>query len=451
MMARGANRDEPETGGGTGGGPPPDPRKAAVRVQAGVLHAALKDVTGVVAGRNTVPILDHVLFAAGDGRITLTATDLDIWVTRDLASNDRDGPDGAEWVKSIRPFVLTLPAKALLAVIGELDSEAMVTIAAPGLRLSPGSGPQGEPGGDNRAAISAGRARFRLHSLAPDDFPQPPPMAVAAGFELPCTVLGDAFAAVEHAISTEETRYYLNGIYLHPFQAGEGAPMDLRMAATDGARLGRVLLDLPDGAASFPAVILARLTVAVLDKLMLAAIKGAPEDAEPPRILIEAASEAPGARVRFALPAGDGGTVEVIAKTIDGSFPDYARVIPADPPLRAVVDRAALLAALRRVAVLGAAKSRVVRAKFAAEQLTLTVSTLELGEACEELPCAWAGEPLTVGLDSKYWREALLALDGDEVALGLTYAGAPVRMRGVGRDDGSESDRLVQVVMPARV
>lgn len=410
-----------------------DQRKPAVRVQARVLAAALKDVAAVVEARDAIPILSHVLFEAlandSGGGIVLTASDLDIWAVRELDSSDRDGPGSQDWLASVRPFALALPAKALLALVGEFDPEAMVTLTAP-------------DGEERRATVSAGRSRFRLNVLPADDFPLPPQIERGAGFDLPCSQLADAFAAVEHAISSEETRFYLNGIYLHP----EG--LDLRMAATDGHRLARLTLDAPDAGASFPAVIVGSRTVALLDKLCASALKAAGEGA-PPSVSIEA--NASGGLIRWCLPAGDGGSIEVIAKTIDGSFPDYERVVPADPPLRALVNRAELAGAVKRVAVLVDSKTRAVSACFTPDLLTLTVTTPELGEAREELPCSYDGPEVTLGLNSKYWREALLALASDEIALGFSAdPQGPVLLRGIGTAQ-EESDRIVQVLMPMRL
>lgn len=417
----------------------PDPikRKPAVRVQARVLAAALKDVAAVVEARDAIPILSHVLFEAlandSGGGIVLTASDLDIWAVRELDSSDRDGPGSQDWLASVRPFALALPAKALLALVGEFDPEAMVTLTGPH---------------ENQtcATIAAGRSMFRLKVLPADDFPLPPRLEIASGFEMACSQLGDAFAAVEHAISTEETRYYLNGVYLHPAKNDVGG-LDLRMAATDGSRLARVTSNAPDGAASFPAAIVARRTVALLDRLCAAAAKAAGEGA-PPSVSIEA--NASGGLIRWCLPAGDGGSIEVIAKTIDGSFPDYERVVPADPPLRAMVNRAELAGAVKRVAVLVDSKTRAVSACFTPDLLTLTVTTPELGEAREELPCSYDGPEVTLGLNSKYWREALLALASDEIALGFSAdPQGPVLLRGIGTAQ-EESDRIVQVLMPMR-
>lgn len=405
-----------------------DRRVARVRVRAGTLLAGLKDVAGAVEGRNTIPILGNVLFAvSGASSIELTGTDLDLWVVRELACEKQDA--GERW------FTLTLPAKPLLAVIGEFDADAMVTISAP-------------TEGEGRATIAAGRSRFKLPVLPAEEFPLPPPIAVAASLELSCSQLADAFAAVEHAISTEETRYYLNGIYIH----AEADDLSLRMATTDGHRLARLLLPDIEEATAWPAMIVARKTVALLDRLLAGAAKTTEgKDTAPAQVALDAGGTVPGSMVRFLMDTVDGGSIELVAKTIDGEFPDYVRVIPTTVEVTALVDRAALGAAIKRVAVLAEAKSRAVKATFGPDSLTLTGRSAELGEAVEALPCHFDGEHLEIGFDAKYWRDALGALACDTVAMGMTDAGGPARIRALEGDDGSEGERLVQVLMPVRV
>ncbi len=411
-----------------------DPRKPAVRVKAGSLHAAIKDVLGIVESRNTIPILSHVRLAGGNGRIEITASDLDIWAVRDLASDNQDGPASKDWIESIRPFAMTMPAKAMGDVLGEIDGEAMVTLTAP-------------HGDETRAVVSAGRARFKLACLPVDEFPLPPLFSVQASFEVHCSQLADSFAAIEHAISTEETRYYLNGVYLHPVD------LDLRMAATDGHRLARLTLDAPDGGASFPPVIVGRKTVGVLDKLLAAAAKTTDgKETEPASVLVEANGEGKGCLLRFAMPASDGGEIEITAKTIDGDYPDYQRVIPSAPAYRAVLDRAGLVEVVRRVAVMGAGKSKIVKAEFSKDRLTLSARSDDLGEGSEEIEADYLGPDQVLGFNSAFWRETLGAIASDRIAMAWDEPReglAAVRVSAW--VDSDEDPRLTQVLMTTRV
>jgi DNA polymerase-3 subunit beta len=425
---------------------PADTRRRVVRVRAGVLRAALKDVAGAVSSKSEViPILSHVLVEAGDGRIALTATDLDVWAERDCATDDRDGPGSAEWLGGIRPFAATLPAKPLQAILGELDDDAMVTLEIAATAANA-----------DQAIITAGRAAFKLHCLPAVEFPLPKPFASRAAFELNCAELAGAFARVEHGISNEETRYYLNGVHVHTHQ-DEGEALDLRLVTTDGHRLARLRIEPPDGASSFPATIIQKNTVALLDKLLASAARADDgKTTEPAKVLVEIDGEDAGATLRFSLPAADGGDVTVTAKSIDGTFPDYQRVIPGAPANSFTIARTPLLEAVRRVGVLASDRTRAVKALLTADKLELVVSTPEVGEAREELACIYEGPDATIGFNGQFWREALAALASDEVSMAFDADGAgpfpiigPVLVRAAG--GGVDRDALVQVLMPMRV
>ncbi|MCW1985353.1 UNVERIFIED_ORG: DNA polymerase-3 subunit beta [Sphingomonas sp. R1F5B] len=400
--------------------------KKATRIKAGTLVAVLDDVADLVPTKNTIPILNHVLIEAGHERLAVTATDLDAEARRSCTTDDRDGPNSAEWLASVVPFAAVVPAAPLHKLAKEFDKDAMVTLA-----LDEDA---------NRLTVSAGRARFKLATLPPADFPRwtGSRSDADADFSLPCGVLADALAQTGFAVSTEETRYYINGVYIHP----EG--LDLRFAATDGARLSRVRMDGPDGAASMPPLILPRQVIKPLDKLLGHAMKAVGEEGMPAAAEIEVGGE--GKWIAFDIDMGDAGRVTLSTKGIDGTFPDYARVIPSDPPLRAIVKREELAEAIKRVLAI-AGKGRLVKVDLAHDLMTLTVTAADAGhQASEEVPCVYDGEALTLGLNGAYWREALGAIGADEVAMRLTDTSAPIRIEAHASDD--EEGRLVQVVMP---
>jgi DNA polymerase III subunit beta len=408
--------------------PVADLRRSAFRIRAGSLKAALGDIAQVVAAKNTIPICSMVLVQAGDGLLTLAATNLDIWATRDLATDDRE-PNSDLWRGSIRAFAVCVPAKPLLAILGEVDADAMVTVEA----MDEASATNGGP-----VKVTAGRSRWTLKGLPSADWPGAVPADWECEFGIKATALADAFAAVDHAISTEETRYYLNGVYFHP-DSEPGGALDLRMAATDGHRLARLAFDAPEGALGAPNVIVPRQVVSVLVK-------------ELARVADEAhvgvSFGLAGKLMLFTLPMPDDGTLLIQAKTVDGTFPDYTRVIPSVSTKRLTVEREALLGALRRVAVLAEGKTRAIKLDAEDDRLTLTATSPELGDACEEVPCVYGGEPITWGFDGRYFRDALQAVASDEVRLMLTDSGGPVRIEGV---TGADEAPLVQVVMPIRV
>ncbi|ABD25086.1 DNA polymerase III beta subunit family protein [Novosphingobium aromaticivorans DSM 12444] len=411
-----------------------DKRKPAFRIAAKAMAKALADVVEVTpaGGKDTIPILNTVRMEASDGVLTLTGCDLDQWIIRSLPTSDRE-PNSAEWLASIRPFATCVPARALLAIVKQIDADAMVTVAGPTDK-------------ESRVTITAGRSRFRVACLPVDDFPFPTRPDFEHSFSIAAGALRDVFARVEHAISTEETRYYLNGVYMHP------QDLDQRFAATDGHRLARLVQDGPDGAASFPAVIIGRRTVAVLDKLLDAAGKvdtSTSDDADKAcsRPMVEVDSDSNGRVIYWAMPAPDGGEVTLIAKTVDGTFPDYARVIPSAPSSFLTVDREALLAAIKRVAAVCSDKTRAVKLELdGAEKAIVSTASPEIGDAMEEIACEYAGEPLTIGFNGDYWRSCLSAVATDKVLMKFTDAGGPCRIEA----EGGES-ALVQVLMPLRV
>jgi DNA polymerase-3 subunit beta len=409
-------------------------RSPKTRVQASVLLGALNDVLEIVEARNTIPVLSQVLIAIANQQLMVTATDLDQWAMRTSATADRDGPDSRDWLASLQPFSVCLPAKKLAAVLTELDGEAMVRIEVPATW---------SPEWFGQATVSAGSARFKLNALPVMDFPIAPILDAEACFEMPCTQLSDALAGVKHAISTEETRYYLNGAYMHP------SDLNLRFATTDGHRLARLRIDGPVGSASFPAVIIARKTVAVLEKLLAHADKAAKgSEGAPPVVQID--GDWDGSRLRFTMPTEGDGEVTLIAKTIDGTFPDYARVIPSDPAQRATVPRAALAAVVKRIAVMAEGETRIVKFAFEEDQLTVSARSPEVGEASEDLACEYSGPAFELGFNSKYLLAALRAIASDVVALRCDGDGAAA-VRIAGWEDNGEVGALLQVLMPARV
>jgi DNA polymerase-3 subunit beta len=406
----------------------------ATRIRAGRLLGALKDVIGIVVGKDTVPILTHVLIEAGNGLIRITASDLDMEARRECASDDKGQPVSAVWCAGIVPFALTVPGKALQAILGQIDGDAMVTLTASDDVTAKSCG---------RLTIAAGRSRFRLNTLPSGDFPTLAALTVAHDFGMAASVLGDALHTVAHAISTEETRYYLNGVFVH------AVGLDLRMATTDGHRLARLRMDAPIGAASWPDMIVPRGAVAQLAHLLTAAAKA--DDAA----TVDVECNEGGRIVSFSMPAADEGTVVLTTKVIDGTFPDYTRVIPQAPPHDLTVDRAALAEAVARVAAIASKSNRFVRFDVSGDRIELASANPELGDAVEEVPVQHDGPGLTIGFNGQYLRDVLGKIATDQVVIRWTDAEAPVRIEASGGDDvppdPGELPRVVHVLMPVRV
>lgn len=433
-MARKAESNENAPAGKPGA----DPRRQATRVRAGALAGALKDVRDVAGGgKDDAPILGDVVLEVADGTIRLTTTNTVVWAGRELASDDRDGPavggsGSADWLKGIRPFACAVPVKALSDIVGSFDADAMVTLEL----------------GD-RLEVKAGRSRFRLATLPAEDMPRAAPLVVAHSFAMPASRLADSLHAVAHAISSEATRYYLCGVFIHAAADADGRELALRMAATDGHRLARLKQDAPDGAAAWPDMIVPAFVVKQLARWLAAAAKTAEGDSGAE---VEVIVNDPPTLIRFEKPAPDDGRLWIVAKLIDGTFPEYARVIPpAGAATRAVLGRGALIEAIRRLSLIAPDQSRCVKAEFGEGTATLSIANAGIGEGGEELPCALTGPPVTIGFNGTYWREALAALAGDEVAIFLNGPGDPALLVDADAADEGPAGRFVQVLMPMKV
>jgi len=364
-------------------------------IEVASLRGVLKDVVGVVEARNTVPVLSNVLLTVDHQSLTVTGTDLDLMVQRRVP------------LAQAEPFTITVEALILDRIASKLpaDVDAKVKLA------------------DGKLTVSAGRSRFQLPTLAAEDFPVMQPVARdACEFVMQSIYLGAAIGLVSHAISTEETRYYLNGIFMH---ATDG--QDLRFATTDGHRLARGVIALPDGADGVPDTIMPRKLTKLLSGLL---------DRHEGEVMITVTDRL----LRFEM-----GDTVVTGKVIDGQYPDYARIIPVANPHRLDIERDALIAAIGRVVTVATDKTRVVKLSFSRDLLIITVTSPEKGEAREELPCGWNGPPLEVGFNSKYLLDALGQLTADEVELLFADPAAPVLLRD--RDDAPATF----VIMPSRV
>ena len=370
-------------------------------IERATLLKALGHVQSVVERRNTIPILANVLLDAREGMLSLTATDMD------LAINERIGGDVGQ------AGAVTAPAHTLHDIIRKLPDGAEVALEtdAAGAQLT----------------IRAGRSRFALQCLPTEDFPAmgggdlPIQFAIAAG-ELRSLVDRTRFA-----ISTEETRYYLNGIYLHTAAGDNGDATRLRAVATDGHRLARVEMPLPDGASEMPGVIIPRKTVGELRKLI-------DETAEQVEVDL---SET---RVRFSFE-----NAVLTSKLIDGTFPDYQRVIPSDNDKVMEVDRGTFAAAVDRVSTISTEKSRAIKLAVGPGSLTLSATSPEAGSATEELEVTYNEEALEIGFNSRYLLDITNQIEGEGAQFVLSDPASPTIVR------DSADDSALYVLMPMRV
>jgi DNA polymerase-3 subunit beta len=365
-------------------------------IERATLLKSLGHVQSVVERRNTIPILSNVLIEAGAEGLRLMATDLDLQVNETVEAQVET------------PGSTTVSAHTLFDIVRKLPEGSQVSITA----------------ADGKMQVVAGRARFNLQTLPRDDFPVIVEGELPTHFELPAATLRQIIDKARFAISTEETRYYLNGIFLHV--SDDGQPV-LKAAATDGHRLARVTVPRPDGADGMPDVIIPRKCVGELRKL-LDEVDGTVE------VSLSAT------KIRFGL-----GNAVLTSKLIDGTFPDYSRVIPTGNDKLLKIDPKSFMEGVDRVSTIASEKTRAVKMSVERDKITLSVTSPENGTASEEVPGDYASDSMEIGFNSTYLMDILRQIEGDSVEVHLADAAAPTLIR--------ENDKAaaLYVLMPMRV
>lgn len=364
-----------------------------------VLRKALAHVKGVVERRNTIPILAHVAIEVRGGVLTLTGTDLEARISEIVPGHA--GNDGA----------CTADAHQLHAVLHKMPDGQMVEIS--------------HVGGDGGLSVRCEAFEATLLALPIEDFPNSFGVDLPIKFNIPAESLRALLDRVAFAISTEETRYYLNGIYLHPF-----ADM-LRAVATDGHRLAIMDQPLPDGAAGMKGIIVPRKAIAELRKL-LAKYSG--------DVGIATGGDNK-FHIEFSIPG-----ITLLSKVIDGTFPDYTRVVPTNNTRVMRVGNKTLGEALARVASITAKRAKPVRMSLSKDALTLSVSSPEQGTAVERInggAVTYDGESFDIGFNGRYLRD-ILGVIGPDVSVALNDQHTPTIFRG-------SDDTFTSILMPYRI
>jgi DNA polymerase-3 subunit beta len=368
-------------------------------IERAALLKAVSQAQSVVERRNTIPILANILIEADGSDVTFRATDLDIEVIdKAPALVERAG-------------ATTVAATTFHEIIRKLPDGAQVTLSADSAA--------------GRLTVEAGRSNFSLATLPKEDFPVMASAEYSSNFSASAQVLRRLFDKSKFAISNEETRYYLNGVYMHVAQA-DGMQV-LRCVATDGHRLARIDADLPLLATEMPGVIVPRKTVGELRKLL--------DDDE-----MEIAVSVSETKVRFATP-----DITLTSKVIDGTFPDYTRVIPSGNNRKLEVDASDFASAVDRVATVSSERSRAVKLSLEEDRLVLSVNAPDSGNAEEELAVAYSDEKLEIGFNAKYLLEIASQVDRENAVFMFNSSGDPTLMR-----EGNDTS-AVYVVMPMRV
>jgi len=368
-------------------------------IERGELLRALGHVTSVVERRTTIPILSNVMLRASGQSLLFKATDLEREVTEEVPANVET------------PGALTVPAHMLHDIVRKLPDGAEIELNRDAEK--------------DRLTLRSGQSRFALQTLAADDFPDLAPGELTHNFVLPARDLKRLIDKTRFAISTEETRYYLNGIFLHIAERAK-APT-LRAVATDGHRLAQVELERPAGADGMPGIIVPRKTVHELHRLIEDSASEVKVGVSP-------------AKVRFEI-----GTVTLTSKLIDGTFPDYGRVIPQSNDKEMTVSNAEFKGAVDRVSTIASERGRAVKLNIGKDKLVLSVNNPEGGSATEEIGVGYGASPLEIGFNARYLLDIAGQLEGDEARFLLADPGSPTMVK-----DGND-DSALYVLMPMRV
>ena len=368
-------------------------------IERGNLIKSLGHVQSVVEKRGTIAVLSNVKIDAKGDTVSLTATDMDLAIVEKTKA------------AVSKPGSITLAAHTFYDIVRKLPEGAQVEIT------------ESEDG--SKASIRSGQSRFSLACLPVEDFPVMAEGELSHNFTLKSAECLSLVDKPSFAVSTEETRYYLNGIYLHP--AGTGEARVLRSVATDGHRLARIEVALPAGAENMPGVIVPRKCIHELRKLL--------EEGDG-----DVQVSLSDTKIRFVY-----NNAVLVSKLIDGNFPDYERVIPVNNDKIMEVDCKAFRQAVDRVSVISTEKSRAVKFQIDAGKLTLSTSSTEHGTANEELDVTYSAGKIEAGFNARYLLDMMAQIEGDTAQFILNDGASPAIVR-----DTADVAALY-VIMPMRV
>ncbi|CBI75813.1 DNA polymerase III, beta chain [Bartonella clarridgeiae 73] len=364
------------------------------------LLKSLSRVHRVVERRNAIPILSNVLIDASSGGMQLKATDLDLEVIESSSVNIE------------KAGAITVPAHLLYDIVRKLPDDSEVILEVD----------ENQP---STMSVTSGCANFRLQCLPKVDFPESLPGQFSCRFSLLASRLKYLLDCTQFAMSTEETRYYLNGIYFHIIDDGTSK---LRLVSTDGHRLAQVDIEAPSGAGGMPGVIIPRKTVGELQKLL-----GEEADND---VCIELSDT----KIRFSV-----GSVILTSKLIDGVFPEYQRVIPLGNDKKLVINRQDFSSAVDRVSTISSDRGCAVKLTIEKGLLRFVVNNPDSGSAEDQLVADYASDLLEIGFNSRYLLDIAAQISSHEMIFMLADPGAPALIRGNG------DTNALYVLMPIRV
>ena len=330
------------------------------------LLAGLQTVQNVVSTRTTLPILSNVLLQAEGDQLRLTTTDLDV------------GVSGAITAQVEKPGATTLPARRLFNIVRELPAAEIIV----------------EVDSKNVASIRCGQSFFKILGLPEEEFPPLPKQTNARTFTIGQQLLRDALKKTSYAISTDETRYVLNGI-LFSFKENK-----VTLVATDGRRLALVDLEVEFPRSQEVDIIVPTKAVTELGRLL-----GEEGDV---RLSVE--------ENQVAFQIGD---TLLASKLIEGNYPNYRQVIPGEAKERVTLERELFLNAVHRVALLSSEKSNSVKLVFTKNNIEIAANTPDVGEARESLAVAYKGREFSIAFNPEFLQAPLRVLTNDEVYLDM--------------------------------
>ncbi len=366
-----------------------------ISIERDILLKSLNHIQSVVERRNTIPILSNVKVISSDSGISLTATDLDLEIIENL-----------EKANTLESGIVTTSAHTLYDIVRKLPEGSTVDISTKE---------------NDKLELSCGQSNFELSTLPEEDFPEMSSGEMPCNFVIGCDEMANMIDKSKFAISTEETRYYLNGIFLHAING------ELRSVATDGHRLACIQSKLPAGADDIPSVIIPRKTIGEVRKLI--------EDTEG-NINLSVSDT----KIKFELT-----DIALTSKLIDGTFPDYERVIPKTNTKVMEVKTKDFASSIDRVATISSDKSKAVKFAIENNSLILTVTNPDAGVAVEKLEVSYESDDLEVGFNARYLLDISSQIEGDKMIFTLEDPGAPALIKDSAHEDAT------YVLMPMRV
>ncbi len=354
---------------------------------------ALGHVQSVVERRNTIPILSNILLEARNGVLSMTATDMDLAIVDSAQANIE--LSGA----------ITVPAGTLFDVVRKMPEGSQISLTLEGAKLT----------------VSAGRSTFSLPTLSTDEFPIMTGGDMPHNFRIGSPELANLIENTRFAMSTEETRYYLNGIYFH---ATDGV---YRAVATDGHRLAKADMHAPAGTQNIPNVIVPRKTVLELFKLL--------EQTDN-----ECEVSLSDSKIKFCI---NGATLT--SKLVDGTFPDYERVIPQGNPEKFSLDCKIFAAAVDRVATIVDGKMRAIKMNVENGLLRLTATHADMGNGSDEMEVDYNSTPLEIGFNARYLLDITSQIKTGDAVFEVKDGSSPSIIK------NSDDDGVLYVLMPMRV